>query len=62
MEDLWKLREMGYRIDEVADRAEYDRLIKRFHAEEQKENLHNLLYGEGKIPHPPFAAGNGQKK
>lgn len=51
VEDLWKLREMGYRLNDVADRAEYDRLLKRFHDEEQKTNARNLLYGEDRIPH-----------
>ena len=46
MEDLWKLREMGFRLGELADQAEYDRLVKRFHEEEQKVNLKNLLFGE----------------
>lgn len=48
MEDLWKLKEMGYRLTDLADRAEYDRLLKRFHEEEQRINLKNLLYGSGK--------------
>lgn len=46
MENLWKLKEMGYRLNDLADRAEYDRLLKRFHEEEQRINLKNLLYGE----------------
>ena len=44
MEDLWKLRDMGYRVDDLGDRAEYDRLLRRFHEEEQRTNLRNLLY------------------
>jgi hypothetical protein len=46
MEDLWKLRDMGYRVDDLGDRAEYDRLLRRFHEEEQRNNLRNLLYGD----------------
>ena len=46
MEDLWKLRDMGYRVDDLGDRAEYDRLLRRFHEEEQRSNLRNLLYGD----------------
>jgi hypothetical protein len=46
MEDLWKLREMGLDLDDVADRAEYDRLVKRFREEEQKSNLRNLLFAQ----------------
>jgi len=62
VEDLWKLREMGYRLNDVAERAEYDRLVKRFHEEEQKTNMRNLLYGEGKIPPPSFRPGNGKDR
>jgi hypothetical protein len=50
MEDLWKLKEMGYRLTDLADRAEYDRLLKRFHEEERQANTANLLYGESCIP------------
>ena len=58
MEDLWKLREMGFRLGEMADQAEYDRLIKRFREEEQKTNLKNLLFGESHFSQ----AKNLQKK
>jgi len=44
MEELWKLREIGYRLTDLAKRAEYDRMVKRFHEEEQRANLKNLLY------------------
>lgn len=46
MEDLWKLREMGYQVKDVAERVEYDRLVKSFHEDEERVNLRNLLYGE----------------
>lgn len=59
MEDLWKLGKIGYRsLSDVADRAEYDRMVQRFHEEEQKSNLHNLLYGEERIV-PPFVKKGG---
>lgn len=51
MEDLWKLREMGFRLTDLAERAEYDRMVKRFHEEEQQANLKNLLYDSA--PEPP---------
>lgn len=57
MEDLWRLRKIGYRsLSDMADRAEYDRMIRRFHEEEQMSNMNNLLYGEEHIdpPIPPF--------
>jgi hypothetical protein len=44
MDDLWKLREKGYRLDDLADWAEYNRLVKNFHEEEERNNLNNLLY------------------
>jgi hypothetical protein len=46
MEDLWKLRDMGYRLGKLGDRAEYDLMIRRFREEEQSSNLRNLLYGD----------------
>ncbi len=49
MEDLWKLRDMEYRLKDLADRAEYDRLVKRFHQDEERDNLKNLLYGQSFI-------------
>jgi len=44
MEDLWKLKDLSYRLENLADRAEYDRLVKRFHEEEERLNTENLLY------------------
>lgn len=49
MEDLWKLNNLDYRIDTVADRAEYNRMIKRFREEEERENRKRLLFGEDHI-------------
>lgn len=49
MEDLWKMREMRYRVNDLGDRAEYDRLLRRFHEEEQRNNLRNLLYGDATL-------------
>lgn len=49
MENLWKLRDMGYRVNDLGDRAEYDLLLRRFHHEEQASNMRNLLYGNGTL-------------
>ena len=45
MEDLWKVQSLDYRLASMAERAEYDRLVKKFHQEEERDNLKNLLYG-----------------
>ncbi len=57
MEDLWKLRDMGYRVNDLGDRAEYDLLLRRFHDEEKVNNMRNLLYGDASL-----AAGEKDKK
>lgn len=46
MEDLWKVEKLGFRIVDVAERAEYDRMVKRFREEEESANRRNLLFGE----------------
>jgi hypothetical protein len=46
MEDLWKVANLDYRIDDVADRAQYERLVRRFHDEEERYNRDHLLYGD----------------
>jgi hypothetical protein len=53
MEDLWKLREMSYRLSEVADLAEYNRMLKRFREEEERDNRNNLLFGQAPFGRPP---------
>ena len=50
MEDLWKVGDIKYRLNDMADRAEYDRLIKSFHAEEQESHRRELLYGSETVP------------
>lgn len=45
MEDLWKVAKLDYRINTVADRAQYDRLIRGFREEEERYNRDHLLYG-----------------
>lgn len=49
MEDFWKLNRMGYRLNDMSDRAEYDNMVKRFRDEEKSANLKNLLYGQQKL-------------
>ncbi len=49
MEDLWKIRDISYRQSNVDERAEYDRLVRRFREEEEKENMRNLLYGKVRL-------------
>lgn len=46
MEDLWKLKDMGYRVNDLGKQAEYDRMVQRFREEEQRSNMRNLLYGD----------------
>ncbi len=53
MEDLWKMRNLGYRTDELAEKAEYDRLLKRFRDEEATDNARNLLYGGASLGAAP---------
>ncbi len=53
MEDLWKLRDMNYRLNDVADRAEYDRMLKRFRDEEERANRDNLLFGQAPFARQP---------
>lgn len=53
MEDLWKLKDMGYRLRDLADRAEYDRMLKRFREEEERTNRDNLLYGQAPFGRTP---------
>jgi len=49
MEDLWRIREQDYRLTNVSERAEYERLVRRFHEDEERENMKNLLYGTGRL-------------
>jgi hypothetical protein len=49
MESFWKLKEMGYRLDDTTEKAEYDLMVKRFRDEEESANRKNLLYGQQKI-------------
>jgi hypothetical protein len=53
MEDLWKLRDMSYRLKDVADIAEYDRMLKRFREQEERDNRDRLLYGQAPFARPP---------
>lgn len=44
MEDLWRMQDMGYRTGDCADRAEYNKMLKRFRDEEECNNRFNLLF------------------
>lgn len=52
MEDLWKVRGLC----DVADQAEYNRMLKRFRDEEERDNRSNLLYGQASYGRPHRAA------
>lgn len=45
MEDLWKVRDIGYRWCEWAERAEYARLLRAFREEERKDNSREIFFG-----------------
>lgn len=49
MEDLWRIRAQDYRLTGSSERAEYERLVRRFHEDEQRENMKNLLYGSERL-------------
>jgi|GEM_PF-2803887 len=53
MEDLWRLKKMAYRLEDLADKAEYDNMLKRFRGEEEKDNRDRLLYGADRILRRP---------
>ncbi len=52
MEDLWRLKSMDYRVADLADQAEYARLLKRYHDEEQSNHRHHLLYRGERLSRP----------
>lgn len=49
MEDLWKLSRLDFRLVDIADRAEYDRLVRRYRDEEEHQHRDRLLYGDDRI-------------
>ena len=53
MEDLWRLKKMAYLLEDLADKAEYDNMLKRFRGEEEKDNRDRLLYGADRILRRP---------
>ena len=44
MEDLWKVRSLDWRLPEMADEAEYQRLLRRYRAEEIQDHMRHLLF------------------
>lgn len=49
MEDLWKLYSLDYRINDFAERAEYEKMVRRYRDEEERFNRDHLLYGDDHI-------------
>jgi len=49
MEDLWKLHTMEYRLTDLAERAEYEKIVRRFHQEEESSHRSQLLYGQASL-------------
>ncbi|HKZ17901.1 MAG TPA: hypothetical protein VJ161_10620 [Geobacteraceae bacterium] len=43
----------GFQPDDLAGRAEYDRLLRHFRAEEEKANRDKLLFGDEAFGCPP---------
>lgn len=58
MEDLWKLQELGLGLGEIGERAEYERMVRRFRDEERRSNLRNLLYGDAQLPRAKAEPGS----
>ncbi|BCA80993.1 hypothetical protein [Desulfuromonas sp. AOP6] len=49
MEDLWKLHTMEYRLADLAERAEYEKIVRRFHEEEKNSLRSQLLYNQASL-------------
>ncbi|WP_432823869.1 hypothetical protein [Trichloromonas sp.] len=58
MEDLWRIRAQDYRLTNSSERAEYERLVRRFREDEERENMKNLLYGTEQLS--PSKTGDGK--
>lgn len=46
MEDLWKISDIRHRLSDTAERAEYQRLVRRFREEEQTSRQKDLLFDQ----------------
>ena len=53
MEDLWKLHTMEYRLTDLAERAEYEKIVRRFHEEEEHSHRSQRLYGQARLRPAP---------
>jgi len=53
MEDLWKVKALDWGLPDMADAAEYQRLVNRYHKEEQQENMRHLMFPEGEKNESP---------
>lgn len=49
MEDLWRVKNCSFDMNDLADLAEYHRFLKRFQAEEEGSHQRNLLYGDARF-------------
>jgi hypothetical protein len=43
MEDLWRIKDSGIDLDDLADAAEYKRFLNRFCSDEEQEHQRRLL-------------------
>jgi hypothetical protein len=46
MEDLWRIRSAVVDLDDLADEATYQRLLKGFRREEEEGHRRRLLFGD----------------
>lgn len=46
MEDLWRIRSAVLDLDDLADEATYQRLLKGFRREEEEGHRRRLLFGD----------------
>lgn len=53
MEDLWKIRALDWGLPDMADTAEYQRLVRRYHKEEQQDNMRQLMFPESENKQTP---------
>ena len=60
MEDLWKIREQVYRLPNVSEQAEYERLVRRFLRDEEQENMKNLLFGTDRLSRSKDVESEGE--
>lgn len=52
MKNLRKTRARDGSPVNVSDRVQHERLVRRFHEDEERENIKNLLFGEARLQRP----------